>query len=173
MKLHPQLILLTGLCLSALCLTGCASTSIRTTDIGCVSARAHLDKGVATYYEIEINQPVDASAPPMLLRLPSGFVISRKSFTYVALKKAGFVGMDERDYQPGSQYTHELKRYGASFLFSNGALVTLRLSQTPGEAVGIARDHGKRFYTLPMSQQEIEELFGHPDKVSDGFSLPK
>jgi hypothetical protein len=152
-------------------MTGCLSPKTRYTDIGNVSARARLQEGIASYYQIEISRPTDALAPRIWLRLPNGKIIDRTWFTYTALKQAGFVGFDERDNQPGNNYSHELKRYGASFLFDNGTLIMLRLSQTTGDVVGISREHGKQFKSLPLSQEELEQLFGHPDRISDKSRL--
>lgn len=161
-------ILVTGLCLLGLCLSGCLSPNLRYTDIGQVSARAHLRKGVASYYEIEIKRPTDGSAPRISIQLASGQIIQRTSFTYDSLKQAGFRDL-QRDYQ--KQYSHELGGHGVSFHFCHETLMLVRLgdvSQIGGSRVGIGRDDGKHFYLLPLSQEELESIFGHPDKISDG-----
>jgi hypothetical protein len=160
-------ILVTGLSLFGLCLSGCLSPNLRYTDIGQVSAHAHLRKGVASYYEIEIKRPTDASAPRFSIQLPSGQIIQRTSFTYDSLKQAGFLDF-HRDYQ--KQYSHELTGHGVSFHFSDDTLMLVRLgdvSQIGGGGVGIGREDGKHFYLLPLSQEDLESTFGHPDKISD------
>ena len=141
---------------------------MRYTDIGQVSAHAHLHKGIASYYEIEIQRPTDASAPRFAIQLPDGQIIQRTSFTYEDLKRAGFRNF-HRDYQP--QYPHELTGHGVSFHFSDDTLTLIRLgdmSQIGGGGVGIGRDDQRHFYLLPLSQEDLESIFGHPDKISDG-----
>ena len=157
-----------GFCLLALGLGGCLAPNLRYTDIGQVTARAHLRKGVASYYEIEISRPTDASAPRFSIQLPSGQIIQRTSLTYDALKQVGFRDF-HRDYQP--QYSRELTGHGVSFHFSDDMLMLLRLgdvSRIGGDGVGIGRDDRKHFYLLPLSQEDLEALFGHPNRMSNG-----
>ncbi|MFO1476519.1 MAG: hypothetical protein U1F98_07700 [Verrucomicrobiota bacterium] len=159
--------------LAILAAAGCANS--RTTEIGRVSARAHLTKDVASYYEIDIRRPTEIGAPRIILRLPSGQVIERKAFNYTALSKAGFIdGGDEHDFQPSKGYMNALSRYGASFFFNNGEMVYMRLFQISGPAVAVAREGTKNFYTLPLTQEQLEQVFGRPDDSSDGLRiLPK
>ncbi len=161
-------ILVAGLCVLTLCLSGCLSPNLRYTDIGQVSARAHLRKGVASYYEIEIKRPTDASAPQFSIQLPDGQIIQHTSLTYDALKQAGFRDF-HRDYQP--QYSRELTGYGVSFHFSDDTLLLIRfgdVSRIGGDGAGIGREGVKQFYTLPLTQEDLESIFGHPDEISDG-----
>lgn len=157
--------------MAALCLAGCVSNNTRIADIGCVTARAHLDKGVASYNQIEIANPLDEHAPKVWLRLPDGKIIDRPWFTFGNLQAAGFVNVADKEYQPGSVYDHELTAYGASFLFTGGTIALLRVIETPDKKIGICLEHGKKFFTLPMTQQELEQLFGKPDKISDKWRL--
>ena len=161
-------VLVVCLCLLAFCLAGCLAPNLRYADIGQVSARAHLRKGVASYYQIEIKQPTDASAPQFSIRLPHGKILQRSFFTYDALKQAGFRDL-HRDYK--SQYSHELTGHGVSFCFSDDRLMLIRMSDVSrigGDGAGIGREDGNRFYSLPLSQEDLETLFGRPNKIADG-----
>jgi hypothetical protein len=162
-----------SLCLIVLGLTGCMSANVRRVQIGRVTAYAHLTKGVASYHEIEIQEPAAVGAPGVLLQLPNGRVLDRKSFTYDTLKQAGLISPEGQDYQPGNTYSNELSRYGLSFFFLNGRLMLLRLSETtgPGPAVGIAGERSKQFYHLPMTEDELHRLFGRPDRSKDEFRI--
>lgn len=159
----------TGIGLAALCLAGCISANTRYAEIGHVSAIAHLDKGSASYREIDIDQPMEASAPRLCLRLPNGRIVTRASFSYEALKKAGFEDIEQKDQT--LNYSYALTRYGASFFYFNGDLVSIKLSETKTEPIGVSREGMKQFYTLPLSQDQIERLFGRPEKVSDKYRL--
>ncbi len=161
---RPRSVLMIGLCLSALGLAGCASHT-RYTDIGCVTARAEVKDGVAAYNEIKITGPTDPNAPRISLRIPNGQVIDRKSLTFVALKKAGFEEVPNDAQQPSASYDYKLSRYGAFFVFFNGRLVEMYLSKTPNTSIEIARERSKKFYALPLTQAQLEELFGHPEKI--------
>src|SRR5262245_3251036 len=92
--LYRQL-MLAGLCLFALSLCGCVSDNNRRAEFSHVAARAKLDKGVATYHEIEVTEPMDALAPRIWIKLPDGRILDRKWFGYSTLKQAGFAGSDE------------------------------------------------------------------------------
>jgi hypothetical protein len=171
MTSHRQLCLVAGLGFTALCLTGCVSPNTREVNIGLVSARAHLREGKATYYQIELRKPMDAAAPRILLQLPDGKIIDRTSFSYPALQRAGFISSAGGDYNPANAYSYELSRYGASFFFNEGTLVLIRLSQTTGPTVSIAGERKKLFRTLPFSQEDLEKLFGRPDKTSERYQF--
>ena len=56
--LHRQL-MVASLCLIAVSLCGCMSDNSRRTQFNHVAARAKLDKGVASYHEIEVAEPMD------------------------------------------------------------------------------------------------------------------
>jgi hypothetical protein len=165
--------LVAGIGAIALCLAGCASVKYREAQVGPVTARADLVNGVASYYDIEVARPAEAQAPKLWLKLPTGQIIDQRWFAYNYLKKAGFVGEDSKDFQPGKSYTHELSRYGASFYFNMGALVSMRLTKTSGTATGIslARENSNEFFSLPLTQEQFEKVFGRPDRMSDGFHL--
>ena len=156
--------LITGLCLSVFGLAGCASHT-RYADIGAVTARAEVKDGVAAYNEIKITGPTDPNAPRISLKLPNGQIIERKSFTYVALKKAGFEEVEGDAQQPSTSYDYKLSRYGAFFVFFNGRLVEMYLSKTVNTGVEIGHERSKKFYALPLTQAQLEELFGHPEKI--------
>ncbi len=160
-----------GVCLAALCVAGCMSPNTRTTEIGKVSAYARLKDGVASYYQVEIGQPLDPHAPRIWFKLPEGKIIDRPWFVFKYLEQAGFVNLPDKEYQPGSPYSHELTRSGVAFCFSYGTLEMIRLTETAGIPVGIGLEHGKEFYTLPLSQEQLEKLFGKPDRMSDKFHL--
>src|SRR5262245_14967383 len=168
---RPQWILAVSACWMALGLCGCVSPNTRHAQFGRVAANAHLEKGTPTYNELEIYEPLDVLTPQIWLRLPDGRVLDKKWFSYATLKQAGFTGSDEKDFEPGSIYTHELSRYGVSFFFSYGTLKMIRLSKTQGPAVSFGRENGTLFYTMPLTQEQLEQLFGHPEKVSDKFEL--
>jgi hypothetical protein len=157
-------VLFFGLCLSALGLAGCASHT-RYADIGCVTAHADVKDGVAAYNEIKITGPTDPNAPRINLKIPNGQIIDRKSLTYLALKKAGFEEVPSDAQQPGASYDYRLSRYGAFFVFFNGRLVEMYLSKTPNTSIEIGRERSKKFYALPLTQAQLEELFGHPEKI--------
>lgn len=159
-----------AVCLAVLCLAGCKSNT-RLTDIGLVSAKARLKDGVASYYQVEIGQPLDPHAPRIWLKLPEGKIIDRPWFNFNFLQQAGFVNAPDKEYQPGSPYSQELVRSGVAFCFSYGTLELIRFTETAGTPVGIGLEHGKEFYSLPLSQQQLEKLFGKPDRMSDKFHL--
>jgi hypothetical protein len=168
MTTHLHRILAGGLCLLGLFLNGCVAPNHRYAEMGPVSARAHLRKGLPSYYNIEIQRPTDASAPLFSLRLPDGQILRRTSLTYDALKRTGF-----SDYKPDyqTQYSHELIGHGVSFRFSSDTLMVVQLgdvSRIGGGGVGIGRDEGKHFHVLPLTQEEFESVFGRPNKTSDG-----
>src|SRR5262249_50900522 len=127
------------------------------------------------YNELEIYEPLDALTPQIWLRLPEpdGRILDQKWFTYPTLKQAGFLGSDEKDFAPDSIYTHELSRYGVALFFSYGALQMIRVSKTSSPAASIARESGKLWFTMPLTQEQLEQLFGHPEKQSDQFELLK
>jgi len=118
---------------------------MRNTDIGCVSAHAHLRKGVASYYEIIIRRPTGSTRPRFAIRLPNAQVIEQASLTYDVLSRCGFEDI-HRDYQP--PYSRELAGNGSSFLFADGTLVEMRVFQTKRDAVGIGREDANQFYTF-------------------------
>jgi hypothetical protein len=171
MKTHLRRRLMAFVWLTALGMTGCMTPNTREVNIGSVTARAHLREGVASYYQIEIRRPTAALAPSLLLKLPDGRILDRKSFTYPALKQAGFLGPEGGDFNPNNPYSHELSRYGVSFFFNQGTLVLMRISETTGPVASIAGERAKIFRTLPFSQEILEKLFGRPEKTSDKFQL--
>jgi hypothetical protein len=171
MKSLRQNRLLAGVCFLALGLTGCVTSNYRSADIGMVTAHAHLKDGKATYYQLDLHRPTDAAAPRILLQLPNGKTLDRSLFTYAALKQAGFMGTDSQDFDPSKPYSHELSRYGVSFFFNHGSLVLIRMTQTTGPSVAIAGERKKIFRTLPFAEEDLEKLFGKPDKVTDTFRL--
>ena len=163
-----------ALCVVIVWMAGCVFPNTRYTSIGNVSARAYIhDNNVPSYYEITIRQPLDSNAPRILLKLPTGKILDRRSYNYVALQQAGLIGNPEQEYQLDKDYSHVLSRWGVSFFFNNGELIRLRLEQSTGTLVGIAREGSKKFFTLPMTQQDLEQVFGHPDDSSTGFRLQK
>jgi hypothetical protein len=162
------------LCVVAALLAGCLFSNTKYTNIGNVEAQAYIhEDNVPSYYEITIRQPLDPSAPRLLLKLPTGKVIDRRSFNYDALLKAGLLSDPKQDYQPDKDYSHLLSRWGLYFFFSNGELIRFRMMKSTGTLVGIGREGSKQFYTLPMTDKELEALFGHPDDSSTGFRLQK
>ena len=172
MRTPAREIVVTGLCLMALGLAGCMSPNLRHVQFARVAAHANLTKGVASYYEIEIDKPATTGAPLLVLELPNGQVLDRKSFTYEALKQAGFTSSETEDFQPGKTYSHELSRYGATFYFNYGVLMVLRISTpTTGPGLGFAGERSKQFYHLPLTQEELQRLFGRPDKTKDEFRI--
>jgi hypothetical protein len=164
MTLRTWRMVMIGGFLAALGLTGCASHT-RYADIGCVTARGEQKDNVTTFNEIKITGPTDPIAPRIIFRIPNGQIIDRKSLTYVALKKAGFEEVEGDPSQPSSNYDYKLSRYGALFVFFNGRLVEMYLSKTPNTGIEIARERTKKFYSLPLTQAQLEELFGHPEKI--------
>jgi hypothetical protein len=171
LRVHPRWILAASICWMALSLCGCMSANTRHAQFGRVSATAHLTKGVPTYNTLEVYEPLDVLTPQIWLRLPDGRVLDRKWFIYSTLKQAGFTGSDEKDFTPSSIYTHELSRYGVTFFFAYGTLKMIRLSTTTGPAANIARENSQLFYTMPMTQEQLEQLFGRPEKQSDKFEF--
>ena len=157
--------------LTLLLATGCASHKLRYTDIGCVSATAQLHDGVAAYNEIEISGPTDPTAPRISLKMPGGQVVERRAFTYVALKKAGFEDVQGDAQEPSATYDYRLSKYGVVFVFFNGTLVSMHMSKTTTTEVAVGRERTKNFYTLPLTQKQLEEVFGKPDKMADKFHL--
>jgi hypothetical protein len=148
---------------------GCKST--RTSEYGYVSATAVLRKGVPTYEQLEIRQPKGRLAPTVWLKLPDGRVIDRTWFDYYHLHQAGFYSAPDEEYQPANRYSQEFTRYGVSFCFFNGALEVLRISQTQGDQAAFSFDRGTNFFTMPLTQDQLDKLLGKPDKVSDGPKL--
>jgi hypothetical protein len=171
MKSHLTHGLLAGLFVVALGATGCMTPNTREVEIGMVSARARLVEGKATFYELEIHKPMADTAPRILLQLPDGKIIDRTGFSYLALKQAGFLGEEGNDYNPSNVYSHQLSRYGASFFYNQGTLMMIRISQTAGPSVSFAGERKKIFRTLPLTQEELEKLFGRPDKTADSYNL--
>jgi hypothetical protein len=164
MKLRPQIILLTSLCLAALCLSGCANC--RYSIFGCVSARASLlEKGPVLYTAITIEPPTNKPAPPFCLRFPSGQVVQLSALTWDVVKGLGYTNVYV-DYRSKDYHDLSVTGRGAMFRFENDKPVWIYV--TPGE-VGISREDSKRFYTLPLTQDKLEELFGHPDKINSGI----
>jgi len=98
-------------------------------------------------------------------------VVDRKSLTYVTLKKAGFEEVHGDPQEPSSTYNYGLAKYGITCVFFNGTLTTLRLSKTETTGAGIGRERDKQFYPLPLTQQQFEQIFGHPEKASDKAHL--
>jgi hypothetical protein len=160
-----------GLGLILSCLTGCASLTVREAKLGTVTAHAQVEKKIPSYFEIEIEKPLDDSAPRLWIKMPNGKIIDRAWFNYANLKLAGFQSFPEKDYQPGARFTQELTRYGASFFFDLGSLKMIRFTQTTGDSVSLAREKGKDFYKLPLTQEQLEQLFGKPDAVSDKMAF--
>jgi len=165
---------LAALSLLAALLAGCLFPNTKYTQIGPVSARAYIhDNNAPSYYEITIREPLDPSAPRILFKLPTGKIIDRRSFTYLALQQAGLIGNPQQEYQLDKDYSHVLSRWGLSFYFNNGELIRLRMEESTGTLVGIGREGSKKFFTLPMTDQELAQVFGHPDDTSTGFRLQK
>jgi hypothetical protein len=162
MKSRAHYVLLGSLCLVALCLAGCAN--IRYSVFGCISARAELGQASLLYNVVTIEPPTNKPAPPFCLRFPDGQVVQLSALTSKIVKNAGYTNI-VFDFR--TQDSHNLSVYGngASFRFFNEMPVWIYL--TTG-AVGISREDAKRFYTLPMKQDELEQLFGHPDKINNG-----
>ena len=144
-----------------------------------MSARATLQKGVSPlYHEVKIIRPTDDSAPRFCLRLPDGRIIGRASLTCDGLRQAGLEEI-HRDYR-GQYYdkrlgktfdvSHEFGGLGVTFVFVDDALVELRLFTSKRGVIGIGREDAKAFYTLPLTQADLEHLFGHPNRILDGVS---
>ncbi|MCF7707500.1 MAG: hypothetical protein K9N52_01195 [Verrucomicrobia bacterium] len=154
-------------------ISGCVRPNIRYIESGSMSARAALQTGAAPlYHEVTITRPADDSAPRFCLRLLDGRIIDQASLTYNGLRQAGLKEV-HRDYR--RQYydkrlgthrdvSHEFATRGISCLFVGDTLVELLLR----DDVAISREDEKRFYTLPLSQADLEQVFGPPDKVLDG-----
>jgi hypothetical protein len=150
---------------------------MRYTENGSMSARATLEKGVSPlYHEVKIIRPADDSAPRFCLRLPDGRIIGRASLTCDGLRQVGFEEI-HRDYRVGYydkklgktvDVSHEFSGQGVTFVFVGDALVELSLFTSERSAVGIGREDSEAFYTLPLTQADLERLFGHPDRISDG-----
>ncbi len=163
--------------LCIVCLSGCIRPNMRYTETGSMSACATLQNGVLPlYHEVKIIRPADDSAPRLCLRLPDGRIIGRASLTCDGLRQVGFEE-SHRDYR--SQYydkklgktfdvSHELGGHGVTFVFVGDELVELRLFTSERSAIGIGREDTKTFYTFPLTQADLERLFGHPDRISDG-----
>jgi len=105
-------------------------------------------------------------------RLADGRIIERASLTCDGLRQAGLEEI-HRDYR--AQYydkrlgktfdvSHEFGGHGFTSLFVGDTLVELRLRGS----VAISRADLNRFYTLPLTQEDLEHIFGHPDKIVDG-----
>ncbi len=171
MKCHFPFRLLAGLFLVALGVTGCMTPNTREVEIGLVSARARLVEGKASFYEIDIRKPMADTAPRILLQLPDGRTIDRTGFTYLNLKQLGFLGEEGNDYNPGKAYSHQLSRYGASFYFNQGTLLLIRITQTDGPQISFAGERKPIYRSLPLTQEELEKLFGRPDKLDDSYKL--
>ena len=150
------------ICLAVLCivcLSGCIRPNMRYTETGSMSARATLKKGVLPlYHEVKIRRPTEDSAPRFCLRLPDGRIIRRAAMTCDGLRQAGF-----EEIRP-----HEFRGHGISFLFVGNTLVELRLLTIKESGIGIGHEDAKTFYTLPLTQTDLESIFGHPDRISDG-----
>jgi hypothetical protein len=147
---------------------------MRYTLIGCVTARAAIQKGSPTLYdEVTITRPTLDSAPRFCLRLADGRIIQQKSLTYDGLKHAGFEDVSRQqalyyDDKLGKdlQVSHEIAASGIACLFVDESLVEIRL--VSGGTVGVASEAEKQFYTLPLKQEDLEHVFGRPDKISNG-----
>ncbi len=179
MNPHAHRIWLAALCVVAGCLSGCIRPNMRHTVISTLSARATIQKGVLPlYHEVKIARPADASAPRFCLRLPDGQIVERASLTCDGLRQAGFKET-HRDYRQQyydrklgttSEISHEFRGQGVAFLFVGDTLVETLLFTSEKDAVAIGREGTKQFYTLPLTQTDLEYIFGHPDKVYDGVS---
>jgi hypothetical protein len=163
MKSRAHIILLGSLCLVAFCLVGCAN--VRYSVFGCVSARASLAKGVPVLYsEVTIEPPTNKPAPPFCLRFPNGQVVQISALTFDVVKDAGYTSVWV-DYRSKDYHDLSVAGPGASFRFINDKPVWIYI--TSG-VVGISREDAKRFFALPLTQADLESLFGHPDVINNG-----
>ena len=163
MKSHIHICSLALFCSVALCLVGCANS--RYAIFGCVSARASLEKGAPVLYSaLTIEPPTNKPAPPFCLRFPNGQVVQLSALTSVIVKDYGYTnGFEFREKDLDDLQVHG---HGASFRFLNDKLVSIYL--TSG-AVGISREDAKQFYFLPLTLDDLEHLFGHPDAINSGI----
>ena len=177
MTIHTHRLFLMALCVIAGCVSGCIRPNMRYTEIGSVSARATLQKGVTPlYHEVKITRPTDVSAQRFCLRLPDGKIINQASLTYDGLKRAGVE--DVKGYWQRKYYdtklgmdldvSHEVGASGIRCLFVGDTLVEISLFTSSTNAVAVGREDTSQFYILPLTQADLEHIFGHPDKVSDG-----
>jgi hypothetical protein len=170
-------VLATGLCWIALGLSACVSPNMRYVGIGCVSARAHLRKNVRPlYHEVEITRPTSTAAPRLRFRLPGGQILEQTALTCDGLRRAGFEEKPDdfprQYYDPklGTSFkvSHLFRGHGATFLFIDDTLVVVSFQMCGVEGIGIGREDAKEFYSLPLTQEDLEHVFGHPDRIVDG-----
>jgi hypothetical protein len=103
--------------------------------------------------------------PPFCLRLANGQIFQLSAVTLDVVKCAGYTNVYV-DYRTNDYHTLSVSGPGAAFRFVNDMPVWIYL--TSG-TVGISREDAKRFYTLPLTQDDLERLFGHPDKINTGI----
>lgn len=93
------------------------------------------------------------------------------------LRRAGFEEKPDDfprqyyDRKLGARFnvSHLFRGRGVTFLFVDNTLVVMSLWATSkDDGIGIGREDVEEFYSLPLTQEDLEHVFGHPDKIMDG-----
>jgi len=162
--LHPFFCI--ACCVAGLiCFSGCTPNMryIRSGDMWTMGA---IKKGEPVLYpaiwlDLATNKPI----PRICLRLQTDQVVPLASVTWEIVKDAGYTNNpDEKSPIGSNDFTVEGE--GATFHFVNHSLVAVGIGV--GE-IGISREDETKFYVAPFTQEELEHLFGHLDRVSDGY----
>jgi len=150
---------------------------LRYTTTGNVFARACLEKDAPPLYDyIKIKLPLNEKSLYFCLKMPDGQIVERTSMTCDGLQKAGFIdiyrgytaGYFDENTKKTLDVSHELESHGATFLFVGDTLMEIRLYSRDVDGVAIGQKDMEKFYTLPLTQEALESIFGKPDKITDG-----
>ena len=155
-------------------LASCFSSNFRTYTRGNFEAYGYIkSKDEILYHEIQIGTPQKPInvLNKFSIKLNDGekIVSSDFSLDFVSKHSASKHNLPEKDGW-GSQ---AIQYYfdGFSFIFSENKLVSFSASRIMLPDKEIVPEIGdaemKNFYKLPLSQQELEKLFGCPDEIHD------
>ena len=117
------------------------------------------------YPAIWLNLATTNPLPRVCLRLQNDQIVPVATLTWEIVKDAGYTHNPDAMHPIGSN-DFTVEGEGATFHFLNHTLAGVGIGI--GE-IAISRSDEAKFYSAPFTQEELEHLFGHLDRVSDGY----
>jgi hypothetical protein len=162
--LHP-FVCIAGWVAMLICFSGC-TPNMRYIRSGNMWTMGAIKKGEPVLYPaIWLNLTTNKPIPHLRLRLQNDQVVPLAAVTWEIVKDADYTHNPDTMHPLGSN-DFTVEGEGATFHFVNRTLVGVGIGV--GE-IGIGREDETKFYVAPFTQEELEHLFGHLDRVSDGY----
>ena len=141
---------------------------------GCIEATAILDGSDAEYVHLEIGRAgyEYAGNPKLELKFPDGAILTFPEVDLPELNRLSYSNRESTEFTDIHPLAKEYLLPGCSVVIFEQKIVQVILYgfEDSGD-VFIRTDMSKDWHAMPMSDDDLIELFGEPDRIKDDLRL--